>query len=69
MSQRPHSRSTAPEASRCEAEASPVYWFFLLEDAKQRFDFVAAAHARQQLERLGVRVIYLPRRGGPRRAS
>lgn len=37
---------------------SPVYWFVLLELAKERGDFASAAHAKQELERLGVRITY-----------
>jgi len=36
----------------------PVYWFVVLETARERSDFSAAAHAQEQLKRLGVRVRY-----------
>jgi hypothetical protein len=40
----------------------PVYWFVLLEQAIDRSDFEAAARAKQELERLGIRITYRPRR-------
>lgn len=43
-------------------EDSPTAWFVVLERARQADDFEAAARARRELERLGVRVTY-PRRG------
>jgi hypothetical protein len=36
----------------------PAYWLLRLEMARERHDFVAAARARDELARLGVRVIY-----------
>lgn len=36
----------------------PVYWFVLLEKAVNRGDFDAAAHAKRELERLGVSIAY-----------
>ena len=36
----------------------PVYWFTVLEIARERSDFEAAADAVRQLERLGVRVTF-----------
>jgi hypothetical protein len=36
----------------------PVYWFVVLEQARERSDFESAANAKQELERLGVRVSY-----------
>jgi hypothetical protein len=47
---------------------SPVYWFVVLEQAKQDFDFERAARALRELERLGVRVSYFRPRG-PRKRS
>jgi hypothetical protein len=40
------------------AEDSPVVWFAVLERARQSNDFETAAKARQELERLGVKVKY-----------
>ncbi len=40
------------------AEDSPVAWFAVLERARQSNDFETAAKARQELERLGVKVKY-----------
>lgn len=37
---------------------SPMYWFAILEIARERGSFEQAAEARQQLKRLGVRVTY-----------
>jgi len=37
---------------------SPIAWFYMLEDARRRNDFERAAKAKQELERLGVRVEY-----------
>jgi hypothetical protein len=52
----------SPTLSELErvAQQTPVYWFFVMEDAKSRGDFDLAAEAKRQLERLGVRVIYRP---------
>jgi hypothetical protein len=45
----------------------PIYWLYLLEDARARGDRAAAGAARRELARLGVRVIYGRRRPGVRR--
>ncbi|HKI30275.1 MAG TPA: hypothetical protein VKA46_00185 [Gemmataceae bacterium] len=53
----------APEA----AADHPVYWFVVMEDAKDRGDFETAARAKRELERLGVFIRYTrrpPRKGG-----
>jgi hypothetical protein len=49
----------------------PSYWFSLMESAAGRGDFDAAARAKRELERLGVRVVFTRRRGrqGGARAS
>ncbi len=47
-------RATAPPP----ATEMPAYWFCLLESARERGDSEAAAHARRELGRLGVRVTY-----------
>ena len=39
----------------------PVYWFAIMEDAKDRGEFEAAARAKRELERLGVHIAYKPR--------
>jgi hypothetical protein len=48
---------------------SAVYWFTLMEMAKERGDFERAAEAKRQLKRLGVTVTYRAPRprtpGGP----
>jgi hypothetical protein len=36
----------------------PIYWFALLEQAIDRGDLQAAAHAQEELAKLGVRVRY-----------
>lgn len=36
----------------------PVYWFAVLEIARERGDFDRAAEAKRQLQRLGVCVSY-----------
>lgn len=38
----------------------PAYWFCVMESAKEKGDFERAAHAKRQLERLGVHVVYGP---------
>lgn len=40
------------------AEDSPTAWFVALETARRANDFEAAAAARRELERLGVKVTY-----------
>jgi hypothetical protein len=47
----------SPEIER-EIHDSPIYWFALLEAARQKHNFAAAAQAKDQLERLGVSVKY-----------
>lgn len=45
----------------------PTYWFAVLEIARERGDFQQADEAKQQLERLGVRVSYQrPEKGAVR---
>lgn len=36
----------------------PVYWFVVLEKARERSDFATAANAQSELRRLGVTVGY-----------
>ena len=36
----------------------PIYWYVILEQARARGDYLAAARARRELARLGVRVSY-----------
>ena len=36
----------------------PVYWFAILESAREKSDFDQAARAKRELERLGVRITY-----------
>jgi hypothetical protein len=54
--------STAPRTRRGGPAPAvtdhPVYWFALMEHARERGDFESAAHAKGQLERLGIRVTY-----------
>jgi len=40
----------------------PSYWFCLLEMARHRNDFAAAAEAQRELDALGVKVRYAPQR-------
>lgn len=42
----------------------PMYWFGILEIARERNDFEHAAEAKRQLERLGVKVTYRRNRQG-----
>ena len=44
----------------------PIYWFAILERALDRGDLDDAAHAKRELERLGVTVTYRRR---PRREA
>jgi hypothetical protein len=41
-------------------EDSPVAWFVVLEDARNRGDAAAEERATQELQRLGVAVTYRP---------
>lgn len=50
-------------------EEMPTYWFALLEIARGRGDFGEALRAKQELERLGIRITYLSRRKGVRRGD
>lgn len=45
-----------------EIRDSPVYWFFVLDAARDGGDFALAARAKAELERLGIRITY----GSPR---
>ena len=36
----------------------PVYWFAVLDGARERNDFETAAEAKRELERLGVKVTF-----------
>jgi hypothetical protein len=47
----------------------PIYWLVLLEQARQRGDHHAAAEARRELARLGVRVTYRRERDHQARAA
>jgi hypothetical protein len=40
---------------------SPIYWFALMEGAKDEGDFDTAARAKREREQLGVLVTYRPR--------
>jgi hypothetical protein len=42
-----------------DARNSPVAWFVMLEQARTRHDFQAAARAQQKLRELGVEIRYL----------
>ncbi|MCX5653724.1 MAG: hypothetical protein NTY65_03625 [Planctomycetota bacterium] len=59
------------EADKAKQEAvdSPVAWFAVLERAKQTGDFAKAAHAVQELTRLGVSVKYRRRSRAPKGAA
>jgi uncharacterized protein YPO0396 len=39
-------------------ENKPVYWFVILDSARERNDFETAAEAERQLDRLGVKVTF-----------
>jgi hypothetical protein len=66
-------------ASSCRPDSdavkdSPVYWFAVMEGAKERYDFALAQEALGQLRRLGVVVRFERprpprRRGGPESAA
>lgn len=45
-------------ASRDFVKDSPVYWFALMELAKNDRDFESALNAQRQLERLGVFITF-----------
>jgi len=55
-------RPAEPPDDTLPVTESPAYWFLLMEDAKGRGDFEAAARAKRELQRLGVTVTYRPRR-------
>ena len=42
-----------------QIQDSPIAWFYTLEDARRRGDFVLAARAQRQLARLGIQVRYV----------
>lgn len=44
--------------SAVDPHSSPVYWFVLLQRARERADVEAALHAQRELNRLGVQVEY-----------
>lgn len=46
------------EQSTRDHRNEPTYWFAVLEIARERGDFHRAAVAKQELERLGVRISY-----------
>ncbi len=46
----------ATEKHKSDAENSPVAWFAVLERARNTNDFPRAAHAVEELRRLGVTV-------------
>jgi hypothetical protein len=48
------------DAVERSAQNTTVYWFFVMEEAKDRGDFELAAQAKRELARLGVRVVYGP---------
>jgi hypothetical protein len=66
MSKRNNSDNTAPAG---QATEFPAYWFLLMEAAKGRGDFDEAAHAKRELERLGVQVVYGPPRPAQKEAA
>lgn len=41
-----------------EIRNAPIYWFCVMERARETGDFQRAMHAKQQLERLGIQVAY-----------
>ncbi len=41
-----------------EIRDSPIYWFVVLTEAKERGDFARAAEAQKELDRLGIRISY-----------
>jgi hypothetical protein len=43
-------------ASEVNHTDQPIFWFVLLNDAIDRGDWKSAAHAQQELERLGIHV-------------
>jgi hypothetical protein len=45
------------------ASDRPLFWLVVLDASVERGDFVTAAEAQRQLERLGVSVRYRGRRG------
>jgi hypothetical protein len=45
------------DENECFAD-QPVYWFVILEQARERSDFATAAHAVEELRRLGINVSY-----------
>jgi len=51
--------------TKLNPKLSPIYWFYLLEEAKNRCDFEAALAAKKQLEQLGVFVVYRRRSKAP----
>lgn len=50
------------EQARRKAGGSPTAWFTVLEYARSRQDFALAATALRELNGLGVKVRYSPRR-------
>jgi hypothetical protein len=48
----PHIAEPSPEV-----RDSPIYWFTILEIARDRGDYSLAAEADRELRRLGVRVV------------
>jgi len=46
------------KATNKEYRDQPMYWFALLNVARERHDFAGVAEAKQNLERLGVRVTF-----------
>jgi hypothetical protein len=60
-------RRPPPEGCR----ESRVFWFVMMEEARNRLDFEGALRAKRELERLGVRVSYRPKHngGGPSRVA
>jgi hypothetical protein len=42
------------------AADDPLTWLLILERGRQTADFALAARAQKELERIGVRVTYLP---------
>jgi hypothetical protein len=50
------------DTKKNSAQDEAVYWFAVLESARERSDFDTAAQAKKELERLGVRVSYPKKR-------
>jgi hypothetical protein len=54
----PRPKDRPPKAAKKPATDYPTYWFFVLEDARQKGNAFEAEEAWRELCRLGVTVIY-----------